>query len=77
MAMDPRIPDDHEAFEFFIEGINKNDLVEWEIDDTSSAKTRGGSYVWPLARGVHTVKATVWRDKDKIFQTDTISFYVK
>ena len=77
MAMDPRIPDDQEAFEFFIAGINTNDIVAWEIDDTPSTMTRGGSYVWPLTRGVHTVKATVWRNNDKIFQSDNIQFCVK
>jgi penicillin-binding protein 1C len=77
MAMDPRIPDDQEAFEFFVEGISKNDLVEWEIDNTLNEKTRGGSYLWPLKRGVHTVQATVWRDNDKLFQTDKIQFCVK
>jgi penicillin-binding protein 1C len=77
MAMDPRIPDDQEAFEFFITGIRLNDMVEWEIDTNPSEKTRGGSYIWPVKRGIHTVQATVWRNKDKIFQSDKISFYVK
>ena len=77
MAMDPRIPDDQEAFEFFIEGISENDIVEWEIDNNSCEKKRDGSYLWPLKRGIHTVKATVWRDNDKLLQTDTIQFRVK
>ena len=77
MAMDPRIPDDQEAFEFFIAGIRTHDIVEWEIDTNPSKKTRGGSYLWPLKRGLHTVKATVWREQDKIFQTDKIQFSVK
>jgi penicillin-binding protein 1C len=77
MAMDPRIPDNQEAFEFFIEGISKNDIVEWEIDDNPSEKTHDGSYLWPLKRGIHTVKATVWRDNDKLLQTDKIQFCVK
>lgn len=77
MAMDPRIPDDQEAFEFFMAGITTHDIVEWEIDSNLSEKSQGGRYLWPLQRGIHTVQATVWRDNNKLLQTDKIRFCVK
>jgi len=77
LAMDPRIPDDQEAFEFLIEGIGKTEMVEWDIDDTFKKRSGDGCYLWPLERGVHTVKATVWRGEEKLFQTHKIRFSVK
>lgn len=77
LAMDPRIPDDREAFEFYVEGIGKREIVEWEIDDTLKKRRGVGSYLWSLERGVHTLRVTVWRGQDKLFQTHKIRFIVK
>ncbi len=76
LAMDPRVPDALEAFEFRIDGMTRRDVVEWEIDDTRIRRS-SGEYLWPLTKGRHNIKATVWRGKDKRFQTDEIQVSVK
>ncbi|OEU63354.1 MAG: penicillin-binding protein 1C [Desulfobacterales bacterium PC51MH44] len=77
LAMDPRIPDDQEAFEFYISGICKNEAVDWEVDNSKIERTYGGRYLWPLERGDHNVKAIVWKNKNKLLETEEISFTVK
>ena len=57
--MDPRIPDDHEAFEFVIEGANESDEVEWVLNGSRIARTHGGKYLWPVQRGTHQVTAAI------------------
>jgi penicillin-binding protein 1C len=77
LAMDPRIPDDREAFEFLLSGVSANDTVEWEIDRRKKARTRGGRYLWPLRPGAHQLKVTVFRGPDRVHVTPTVSFLVK
>lgn len=77
LALDPRIPSEGQAFEFSIEGITKNDRVDWTVDSVSEAKTFGGQYCWPLKRGEHRVKATAWRGNNKLLETAEIKFFVK
>ncbi len=77
LAMDPRIPDDREAFEFYLAGITKNEMVDWIVDNKSSGKIQGGRYLWPMQRGKHVVKATVWKEQTKVLETGTVQFIVK
>ncbi len=77
LAMDPRIPDAKEAFEFLLSGAAPNDTVHWEIDGREKPRTRGGRYLWPLRKGSHQVKATVFRGAHKVHETPTVSFLVK
>lgn len=77
LAMDPRIPDAQEAFEFLLSGVSAGDAVQWEIDRRERPHTRGGRYLWPLQKGSHQVKATVFRGAHKVHETPTVSFLVK
>lgn len=77
LAMDPRIPDDREAFEFRITGISNDASVDWVIDDQLQSTTRGGRYLWPLAKGSHKVRATIRNGPSRSFETTTIQFSVK
>jgi len=76
MAMDPRIPDQDEAFEFVVLGADASELVEWSLDGKSLGTTRGGSYLWQVRAGIHLLSAIIHKtDGSKI--CDTVRFLVK
>jgi len=77
MAMDPRIPDEHEAFEFALQGVDESDTVEWTLNGEPLAVTEGGRYLWQVARGRHHLKATIHHAHSPIPQTLQVVFYVK
>lgn len=78
LAMDPRIPDDHEAFLFRLSGVRDNLKVEWIVDNQLEAVTNSGDYMWPMVRGSHTVIARVIFADDNIkSETDAVEFLVK
>ena len=57
LALDPRIPDDLEAFEFAISRTSEGGRVEWILDGDVVAATSGPTYLWPLRRGEHVLSA--------------------
>jgi penicillin-binding protein 1C len=78
LAMDPRIPDDKEAFVFSLASLPQRTPVDWYVDDRRVAATTTGEYLWPLQRGVHSVRARIWWDGSRQFQdTPDVSFMVK
>jgi penicillin-binding protein 1C len=77
LAMDPRIPDDREAFEFLLEGVGPGETVIWELDGREIQRTRSGRYLWPLRNGTHRLKATVFRGTVVVHATETVAFEVK
>jgi penicillin-binding protein 1C len=77
LAMDPRIPDDHEVFEFVLDGIENNAVVEWELNKSKRFKTHVGRYLWPLRRGMHTLSAVVWQENRKVYEAKEVTVYVK
>jgi penicillin-binding protein 1C len=79
LAMDPRIPDDKEAFVFRLASLPQGTTpVDWYVDDRLVAASAGGEYLWPLQRGVHSVRARIWWDGSGQFQdTPDVSFIVK
>ena len=76
LAMDPRIPDELEAFEFVIEGVQDSDTVEWILDGDTIARTHGGRTLWPVARGTHQLTAAVTRDGQSL-PLSRVGFIVK
>jgi penicillin-binding protein 1C len=77
LAMDPRIPDQHEAFEFILQGPPDIDQVEWYVDKKFTAKTANATFIWHLQRGEHSVRAKVWlKTKTKPLTTAIITFVV-
>ncbi|TQV66503.1 penicillin-binding protein [Exilibacterium tricleocarpae] len=59
LAMDPRIPDSHEYFEFAVTEADDIRRVDWFVNDTLVATTAGPRYAWPLRRGQFTARAEV------------------
>jgi penicillin-binding protein 1C len=62
LAMDPRIPDDQEAFCFKLAKISQVEAVDWYVDDKFLATTFTSEYLWSMQSGVHRVGARVWLD---------------
>ncbi|MGD8764141.1 MAG: transglycosylase domain-containing protein [Desulfobacteraceae bacterium] len=60
LAMDPRIPNDQEAFCFKLAKISGVEAVDWYVDDQFLVTTSTGEYLWPLQPGMHRVGARVW-----------------
>jgi penicillin-binding protein 1C len=77
LAMDPRIPDDHEAFMFKLSGVKDNSKVEWYVDKKLTAVTDKGDYLWPMSRGGHTVIARVIVSDKIKSETQAVTFLVK
>ncbi len=77
LAMDPRIPDAHEAFEFVIGGVKETEQVEWMLNGKPVARTRGGRYLWPVERGTHQLHATVLTDSPQPLTLSKVRFNVK
>ncbi|HEC85829.1 MAG: penicillin-binding protein 1C [Candidatus Parabeggiatoa sp. nov. 2] len=81
LAMDPRIPDEHEAFKLMLSDTPlKVNSIEWLIDGevigTTSANKR--QFLWPVKRGTHIAQARVWAvDSDKPLLTPKVRFVVK
>jgi penicillin-binding protein 1C len=61
LALDPRIPDELEAFAFQIESASPPLEVEWFVDDVAVGSTSAGErrFLWPLERGTHLAHARV------------------
>lgn len=78
MAMDPRIPDNHEAFPFKLSGVPDNSSVDWYVDDKLISTTSSDSYLWPMSRGNHTAMARVRSvDEGRVAETLPVTFIVK
>jgi penicillin-binding protein 1C len=60
LAMDPRIPDEYEAFQFEISRMDTIKKVEWYINGRHAATGRDYRYRWPLEKGLFRTYAKVW-----------------
>lgn len=78
MALDPRIPDELEAFSFQLSQQENIEQVDWYLNGTLIARSNSSTYNWPLQRGRHALVAKVRRlDSDEYDQTQTVEFLVK
>jgi penicillin-binding protein 1C len=78
LAMDPRLPDDQEAFVFRLADLPQSALADWYVDERLVGSTSIGEYLWRLQRGVHSVRVRIWLDGSGQFQdTSDVSFMVK
>jgi len=59
LAMDPRIPDEHEYFEFALGKRTDIKYVRWYVNDELIATTSGFKYNWKLSRGNFKARAEV------------------
>ena len=78
LALDPRIPDDVEAFAFEVASAEVPERIEWFVDDVLVATTNGVQYTWPLVRGQHTAHARLSvADSNAPVETERVRFVVK
>lgn len=77
MAIDPRIPDQLEAFEFSLNQHEKIKKVDWYVDGVLIASTDTEKYLWSMVRGKHVVKADVLLNDGDQRETPTVNFTVK
>ncbi len=78
IAVDPRIPRELQAFAFKLPKKAEASRVEWVLDGKTAGVTGGDRFVWRIARGMHRVKARVWRSEsgDPV-ETREVSFTVR
>ena len=82
LAMDPRIPDELEAFALKLSAteLEEADSIEWLIDDKVIGRTRieEREFLWPVKRGTHIAQARIWMlQGDEPLKTERVKFYVK
>ena len=80
LAMDPRIPDPLEVFEFALEATPDPGEVEWIVDGEPAALRRSAAnrWEWPLSRGAHRVRARVrFREAGDPIETREVAFFVR
>ncbi|MEZ5672435.1 MAG: hypothetical protein R3E08_08610 [Thiotrichaceae bacterium] len=80
--MDPRIPDDHEAFKLVLSDtpLAADDTIEWVVDDTVIGTTAANvrHFLWYLSRGAHIAQARVQHHETEALSTTlAVEFYVK
>lgn len=77
LAMDPRIPDASEYFEFAITDTDHIKTVNWFINNKQIASTTKPTYHWKLSKGVFLTQAEViFNDKRKPVMTELIEYTV-
>ena len=79
LAMDPRIPDEYEAFSLQLSETNlETSSIEWLIDGEVISTTLAHEMLWPVEAGTHVAQAKVWLlDADEPVETPAVTFYVK
>ena len=78
--MDPRIPDQIEAYPLKISGHLAAERIEWLVDGTVAGVTGGDQrhFMWPVIQGMHLAQARVWPGEGKVpLTTPAVRFVVK
>lgn len=77
LAMDPRIPDALEAFEFQLAWNQVPRVVHWQLDGHRVASGVGPTWAWPLQPGRHRLRAEVVAGDGRLLLTPEVSFQVR
>jgi penicillin-binding protein 1C len=81
LAMDPRIPDQYEAFALALSDTSlKINSIDWVVDDKIIGTTVADArrLLWPIKRGKHIAQAKVWTiNSPEPLTTPAVRFYVK
>ena len=80
LALDPRIPDDREAFPLLLPKKIRPVKTRWLIDGRLIGETAAGTrqFLWPVARGAHTAQAHIWiAERSHPLITPEVAFLVK
>ena len=77
MAMDPRIPDEHEYFEFEVRKTTGIQQVKWYVNDTLVGITQAPFFHWKLAKGEFKAYAEILMEQeDEPIITNAASYQV-
>ncbi len=77
LAMDPRIPDQHEYFEFAISDRTNIIEVRWFVNDNLIAATTGPKFNWKVARGDYRARAEIQlTGAASVIETETVNYKV-
>ena len=77
LAMDPRIPDDHEYFQFALTDIPNLGKVCWFVNGQPISVTARPTYDWKLSRGEFTMRAEVFLEgRDAPVTTEEVAYRV-
>ena len=77
LAMDPRIPDEAEAFPFLLNNPPPASAVVWYVDGQPVATGGEAEYLWPMRKGEHTTRAEVTIASGEVLRTTQVHFVVK
>ncbi|MBF0102024.1 MAG: penicillin-binding protein 1C, partial [Desulfobacterales bacterium] len=77
LAIDPRIPRQNQEFQFFIDDLQQHDEVAWVIDQKPMEKRCSSIYPWHVEQGEHAVYAIIFRDQQKLMETEKVIFTVR
>ena len=77
IAMDPRIPDDSEYFEFELAATGGVKKINWYVNHQLVGSTASKKILWQVERGNFVAHAVVWRvGEAKPLRTDSVPFRV-
>ncbi len=76
LALDPRIPDELEAFDFELAWIQEPLRVRWFVDGQAAGESEVAHWRWPLQRGEHRMHAVVEGHDGESFETAEVRFQV-
>ncbi len=77
LAMDPRIPNQHEYFEFAVSDRSDIAEVRWFVNDKLVAATSGAKFSWKVARGDYRARAEVrLAGSVPVIETETVNYKV-
>ncbi|MFH1157423.1 MAG: transglycosylase domain-containing protein [Pseudomonadota bacterium] len=76
MAMDPRIPQNHQKLLFTMSGLKPEQTVEWVLNGESITASND-KYLWQMTRGKYRLQAHVKEGDKLIYVVPEISYVVK
>lgn len=77
LALDPRIPDQLERFDFELAWAETPRRVRWFVDGSEAGESAGPRWSWPLARGQHRLYALVEGVDGHARRTAAVAFVVR
>jgi penicillin-binding protein 1C len=79
LALDPRIPSEHQRFAFKLHDsvkLSNESKVEWLVNGQVVSVTTTRQFLWPVQRGTHIARARIL-EKQQWLETPKVTFYVK
>jgi len=78
IAMDPRIPDEYEVFEFEISQVDNIQKVDWYVNEDHIGTSHKPVYQWQVKKGEFSTYARIYlNDKNEPVVTQKVSYLVK